>query len=103
MKAFLLAGVIGIMSLVTLAPSQVNAAEKQSNDTVAVRWHGHRGWYGGAHYYAPYYGYSNYYYPSYYGNYYTPSYGSYYSPGYSSYYYPTYRTYRPSVGVYVGL
>jgi hypothetical protein len=99
MKAFLLVGVVGVMSLgaLALAPSQVNARDWQNNDdTVAVRWHGggrhgdwHDGdhdWHGGDHYwhgghFYPSYGYSSYYYPSYgYSNY------GYYRPGFSFYF-----------------
>lgn len=110
MKALLLAGVVGIISLMAPAPSQVNAAERQSNnDTVAVRWHGgHYHAWRGARYYGNNYWRGSYYYPSYgYGSYYYPSYGysNYYYPsyGYSSYYYPSYGYYRPGFGLYLGL
>lgn len=111
MKTLILAGIVGIISLAALPPTQAKAADRQSNnDTIAVRWRGNRYhywhgdrddyyrgnyWYGARSYYPPYY----------YGSYYTPPYEYYYSPYYPTYinpYYSYYGTYRPRLGLYLG-
>ena len=124
MRAFILALVVGITSLGSLAvaPPTVKAREWQAGgDTVAVSWRGgshwRGGWGGGAYWRGgsrfnyPYYG--SYYAPSYYyspyDNYYSPGYNNYFSPGYNNYYspgynyvVPGYRYYRPRLQVYWG-
>src|SRR5947209_15413763 len=98
MRAFILAAVVGVMSLSSLAmtPAEGNAREWRSGgDTIAVaRWRGgtnYRYWRGGSRYYYPRYWGGSYYAPSYY---YTPSYDYYYNPGlYNSYYSPAYPSY----------
>jgi hypothetical protein len=119
MRALILALVMGLMSLGSLALTPTNADAREwrtSADTVAVarwrggsfyRWRGgsryyypgFRNWGGG--YYAPSYGYSSYVYPSY--DYYDPGFSYYYSPAYPSVVVPSYRYYyRPGVRGFVG-
>ena len=118
MRAFVLALVMGVMSLGSLALTPTNADAREwrtSADTIAVaRWRGgsYYRWRGGTRYYypsyrywgdsyyVPSYGYSPYVYPSYD---FTPGYNYYYSPAYPDVVVPSYRYYyRPGVRVYVG-
>jgi hypothetical protein len=114
MRAYLLALILGIMSLsgLALAPSYAEAHEWRSGgDAYGAHWRGgshyggwqggYNGWRGGSHYYQPYYSGNqpSYGYPSYYNQeYYNDYYQGYncFSPGY-----PSYRYYRPGVQFYL--